>query len=134
MIVDALVGTVRTMADELLDTLAALERRGWQALCEGTSAEFFGRVMTSDGIMVLANGQAMTRHEVVTSLRDAPTWDGFEMSDVRLVTTGRDGAAIVYRGAASRGDTEFAALMSSVYVDVTGTWRLALYTQTPVSD
>ena len=120
------------MADELLEELAALERQGWRSLCDGTSADFYGRLMTSDGVMVLANGRAMTRDDVVSSLRDAPTWDDFEMSDVRLVTTGRDGGAIVYRGAASRGDLEFAGWMSSVYVDVNGSWRLALYTQTPI--
>jgi hypothetical protein len=121
------------MGDELLDDLAALERQGWESLCDGTSADFYGRLMTSDGVMVLANGQAMTRDDVVTSLRHAPTWDDFELSDVRLVTTGRDGGAIVYRGAATRGDTAFAGLMSSVYVEVNGTWRLALYTQTPIA-
>ena len=120
------------MADELLENLTALERQGWQSLCDGTSADFYGTLMTSDGVMVLGNGQAMTRDDVVASLRDAPTWDDFEMSDVRLVTTGRDGGAIVYRGAASRGDLEFAGWMSSVYVEVNGSWRLALYTQTPI--
>lgn len=89
--------------------------------------------MTSDGLMVLADGQAMTRAEVVSALRDAPLWGDYRMSDVRLVTTGRDGAALVYRGTGLRdGEPEFVGVMTSVYVQVTGTWRLALYTQTPM--
>lgn len=123
------------MADELLDTLHALERSGWDALCDGTAHDFYRRTMTSDGLMVLANGAAMTRDQVVTALREAPPWGSYQMSDVRLVTTGRDSAAIVYRGEAVReGEAAFVGLMTSVYVEVNGSWRLALYTQTPVAD
>jgi hypothetical protein len=123
------------MADELLDTLDALERKGWAALCDGTASRFYGETMTSDGVMVLANGAAMTRDQVVTALRGAPPWGGYEMSDVRLVTTGRDGAAIVYKGVATRdGEVAFVGTMTSVYVEVNGAWRLALYTQTPVAE
>ena len=121
------------MADELLDALDALERRGWDSLCDGTASDFYRTTMTSDAIMVLANGAAMTRDEVVSALRDSPPWSGYEMSDVRLVTTGRDGAALVYRGTAMQdGEAAFSGTMTSVYVQVNGQWRLALYTQTPV--
>jgi hypothetical protein len=122
------------MADELLETLHALERSGWDALCDGTASDFYGRTMTSDGMMVLANGAAMTRDGVVAALRGAPPWGGYRMSDVRLVTTGRDSAAIVYRGTALHdGEEAFVGTMTSVYVEVNGSWRLALYTQTPVA-
>jgi len=122
------------MADELRDALEDLERQGWDALCEGTGSDCYGRVMTSDGQMVLANGMSMTRDEVVGALRQAPTWDGYEMTDLRLVTTGQDGAALVYRGTAKRdGEPDVVCRMSSVYARINGTWRLALYTQTPVA-
>lgn len=121
------------MSDELLETLDAIERQGWDALCDGTASDFYGKLMTSDGIMVLANGAAMTRDQVVSSLRKAPPWGGYQMSDVRLVTTGQDGAALVYKGSAEReGEVAFVGVMTSVYVRVNGTWRLALYTQTPI--
>jgi len=122
------------MADELLDTLETLERQGWDALCDGTASEFYGSLMTSDGLMVLANGARMTRDDVVSALHRAPTWDGYDLADVRLVTTGRDSAAVVYRGTARRdGESPFTGEMASVYVVVDGSWRLALYTQTPVA-
>jgi hypothetical protein len=122
------------MSDDLRDELEALERQGWDALCEGSASDFYGRVMTSDGQMVLANGMAMNRDDVVRSLRGAPPWDGYEIADLRLVTTGEEGAALVYKGTARRsGSPEVVCIMSSVYVRVNGTWRLALYTQTPVA-
>ncbi len=60
------------MSDELLETLDAIERKGWDALCDGTASDFYGKVMTSDGFMVLANGAAMTRDQVVSALRNGP--------------------------------------------------------------
>ena len=121
------------MGDELRDRLESLERSGWDALCDGTASDFYGRLMTSDGLMVLANGQVMTRDDVVSALRDAPPWGGYDMADLRLVTTGQDSAALVYRGTALRdGDVAFEGTMTSVYVQVTGSWRLALYSQTPL--
>jgi hypothetical protein len=56
------------------------------------------------------------------------------MADIRLVTTGESGAALVYKGTARRsGNPDIVCMMSSVYVRVNGTWRLALYAQTPVA-
>jgi hypothetical protein len=121
------------MSDELLETLDSIERQGWDALCDGTASDFYGKVMTSDGFMVLANGAAMTRDQVVSALRNAPPWGGYRMSDVRLVTTGQDSAALVYKGTAERdGEVAFVGTMTSVYARINGTWRLALYTQTPI--
>jgi hypothetical protein len=121
------------MGDELRDQLESLERSGWDALCDGTASDFYGRLMTSDGLMVLANGRVMTRDDVVSALRDAPPWGGYEMADLRLVTTGQDSAALVYRGTGLRdGEAAFEGTMTSVYVQVAGSWRLALYTQTPL--
>lgn len=121
------------MADELLDALESIEQLGWRSLCDGTAAEFYGQLMTSDGAMVLAEGQVLTRDEVVRSLREAPTWDDYRIERVRLVTAGRESAALVYQGTGLRdGQPAFVAWMSSVYVRLDGAWRLALYAQTPV--
>ncbi|MBA3294373.1 MAG: nuclear transport factor 2 family protein, partial [Geodermatophilaceae bacterium] len=68
----------------LEDTLMKLERQGWDSLCDGTGAEFYGRVMTEDGLMVLANGAVMDRDAVVEALGQAPPWRTYEISDVRL--------------------------------------------------
>lgn len=110
----------------MMQELLELEHAGWRSLCDGTGADFYSRIMTDDGVMVLAHGQALDREGVAESLRDAPTWSAYAISDERLVVLGR----------ASREGTpgEFRALMSSVYVRRDGRWRLALYQQTPVPE
>lgn len=120
----------------MMQELLELEHAGWRSLCDGTGADFYSHIMTDDGVMVLAHGQALDREGVAESLRDAPTWSAYAISDERLVVLGRDEAALVYVGRASREGTpgEFRALMSSVYVRRDGRRRLALYQQTPVPE
>jgi len=124
------------MAAATLDELLELEHRGWRSLCDGTGADFYGSLMTEDGVMVLAHGQIFDRPTVVASLADAPPWSGYEISDERLIGLGPDSAALAYRARAHRGIGEsavtFTALMSSVYTRRHGAWQLAVYQQTPV--
>jgi uncharacterized protein (TIGR02246 family) len=116
-----------------LDDLLDLERRGWQSLTDGTGAEFYGALMTADGVMVLAGGMVMDRDAVSTSLADAPPWASFELTDQRLLSLGPDAATLVYVGTAHRdGEDPFRAAMASTYVHGEGEWRLALYQQTPL--
>ena len=121
--------------DDARGELERLERAGWDSLCDGTAADFYGRTMTDDGLMVLANGMVMTRDEVVSSLGGAPPWSSYRISDLRTVSAGADSVALVYRGTAQRGDEPpYVMAMSSHYVRHGEDWRLALYTQTPVPD
>ena len=121
--------------DQLLATLLDFERQGWAALSNGTGDQFYGRVMTEDALMIMANGQVMTRAEVIGALAGAPAWSSFDLSDERLVKTGDDGAALIYTGSATRDPNSpaFVAAMASTYVRVDGEWKLALYVQTPVA-
>lgn len=120
------------MTEPLTDSLVDLERRGWDSLCAGSGSAFYGSLMTEDAVMVLATGAVLGREEVVAVLADAPGWDSYELSDVRLVMAGA-GAALVYTGTARRqGADDLVAAMTSVYVAADEGWRLALYTQTPV--
>lgn len=118
------------MLDELLD----LEHQGWKSLCDGTGADFYGRTMTGDGVMVLAHGQVFDRQTVIDSLSAAPPWRTYDIADERLISLGEDHAILVYTGRAYRdeGEAALVALMSSVYSRSGGTWRLALYQQTPI--
>jgi uncharacterized protein (TIGR02246 family) len=121
--------------EDTKSVLLDLERHGWESLCNSTGAQFYGDLMTDDGIMVLANGAVMDRDAVVASLEHAPPWESYDIEDVRLVDAGADAAAIVYVGTGYRdGDQPaFVGIMSSVYVRQDGRWRLALYQQTPAS-
>ncbi|HLS49789.1 MAG TPA: nuclear transport factor 2 family protein [Actinomycetaceae bacterium] len=116
-----------------LAELLQLEHDGWTSLCRGNGAEFYGELMTSSGLMVLAHGLALDRAAVLASLDDAPTWDTYAIEDEQLVDISEHAAALVYTGRATRaGEAEFRALMSSVYTRVAGRWRLVLYQQTPI--
>jgi hypothetical protein len=113
--------------------LLELEHQGWESLCHGVGAAFYGRLMTADAVMVLAHGLVLDRQAVITSLNDAPPWHAYQISDERLIEVDEPTAALVYTGTASRGDgDQFHALMSSIYTRRQGRWQLALYQQTPV--
>lgn len=118
----------------VLDELLELEHAGWRSLCDGTGADFYGSIMTDDGVMVLAHGFTLDRSAVVASLNDAPPWGGYEIAGERVIGVGEDSAALVYQGRAwNEGEeSEFLALMSTVYVRAGSSWKLALYQQTPV--
>jgi hypothetical protein len=114
------------------DELLALERAGWESLCESTGDEFYGNAMTDDALMVLANGGVMDRAMVVKSLADAPAWAGYEIDDPRLIPVCDDAYALVYTGTGRRADDDdFVGIMTSIYVRQAGAWKLAFYQQTP---
>ena len=86
------------MTDNRTQTeLEALECQGWDTLCDGTSVEFYGKVMTDDGLMVLANGSTLGRDDVVEALRNAKTWGRYEMTDVHVVPIDHAGGVGVHR-------------------------------------
>jgi hypothetical protein len=115
--------------------LLALEHRGWEALCRSEGGSFYGDLMTEEAVMILPNGMVLDRAATVAALDAAPPWRSYELTDARLVPTGSDCAALVYRGTAWRDGQEepFVALMSTVYRLVDGTIRLALYQQTTIT-
>ncbi len=116
----------------LLDELLALEHEGWQSLCDATGGEHYGRAMTDDAVMVLADGSVLDREGVIASLAGAPPWASFEILEPRAIPLGADAAALVYTGVGRRaGAADFVARMASTYVRAGGQWRLALYQQTP---
>jgi hypothetical protein len=119
--------------DDVRIELEALERTGWDSLCNGTGSDYYGALMSEDGVMVLADGQAMSRAQVVDSLAGSSPWEDYSLDDLQLVSTGEGSAALVYRGTGRRASgPDVVAIMTSVYVCDDAGWQLALYTQTPV--
>ncbi|MGJ9373260.1 hypothetical protein [Nesterenkonia sp. CF4.4] len=82
--------------------------------------------------MILVDGTVMDRDTIASTLDAAPPWDSFIIEDARIVETGTDSAALIYRARADRdsGESTFEAIMTSVYRVVAGAPRLALYQQT----
>lgn len=120
----------------VLNELLDLEHRGWQSLCESSGADFYGKLMLDDGVMILAHGYVFDRRQVIDSLNDAPAWSDYEITEPRLIQLTEGSAVLAYRGTAWRDGDEsaFRALMSSVYVRREGKWRLASYQQTPIPE
>ena len=124
------------MADDplTLDALRALEHRGWESLTRHDGGRFYGALMTADAVMILVNGTVLDRNTIAATLDDSPAWSTFTLEDARLVPTGEDSAALVYRATAARdGEEPFVALMSSHYTLVDGRPALTLYQQTTVT-
>ncbi|MFI6218546.1 nuclear transport factor 2 family protein [Nocardia brasiliensis] len=123
------------MADtKVLSELLDIEGQGWDSLCDGTGAEFYGSLMTGDAIMVLANGTILDRDGVIAALQESPPWRTYEICQPRVIDVGVHSKILVYTGVAYRDGAEpaFTGLMSSVYLRVGGEWKLALYQQTEV--
>lgn len=118
-----------------LDALLALERRGWEALTRHEGGTFYGELMTADALMILVNGMVLDREAIAASLNAAPAWSTFALEAARLVPTGEDSAALVYRATASRDgeDEPFIALMATHYTLREGKPVLTLYQQTTIT-
>ena len=120
------------MDANITEELLELEQAGWASLCDGTGSDFYGSTMSEAALMVLANGQIMTRDDVVEALSQAPSWDSFDITNARTVEIAEDVSALVYVATGRRsGADDFVGVMSSVYRRDADGWRLALYQQTP---
>lgn len=116
-----------------LENLLALEHAGWRSLTDGTGGTFYGKVMTEGGVMILVNGIVMSRDVVADGLNQAPPWDSYEIIEPRLIPLTDQAATLIYRSSSRRGEDIFEALMSSTYVLVDGSPKLAVYQQTTVT-
>lgn len=85
------------MNDLILDSLLALEHRGWDSLCRSAGGTFYAALMTEDAVMVLVNGMVLDRDAVAGSLNDAPPWASYTLMEARAVPAGDGAAALVYR-------------------------------------
>ena len=91
-----------------------LERGRSDSPCDSIGAEFYDAAMTDDALMILANGETMTRADVVTAL--AKSGQGRPTSCTTYGSPlNADAAAPVYVGVAHRveDDEPFVGAMSS---------------------
>ncbi|NCT89580.1 nuclear transport factor 2 family protein [Cellulomonas sp. APG4] len=110
-----------------------LERAGWQALStDGAAAHaFYDGLLDDDVTMLLPGGLVLTdRSEALRAMSGAP-WDEHALADLREVHPTPDTALVTYAVTARRGDSPYAALVSSLYVRRTDGWRLTFHQQTP---
>jgi hypothetical protein len=119
--------------EDLLRTLVALEEQGWQALAQGTGADFYQRNLANQALMVFPFG-VLTREQSVEAIKAAPPWASFRIEDPRIVQLTADSAVLTYRATAQRaGQEPYSALMTTVFVREVGAWKTAFHQQTPVT-
>jgi len=117
---------------ELEHTLLALEAEGWRALSSDRGAEFFGELLTTHSLMVFP-GIVLTKDGALEEIAKAPPWAEFRIDEAHVVRLTEQSAVLTYRAAARRdAEPEYHALMSSVYVESGGSWRMAFHQQTPL--
>ena len=119
--------------ETLQQTLVLREEQGWQALSQGTGAEFYQRNLANDALMVFPFG-VLTREQSIEAITAAPPWASFCIEDPRVVVLTDDSAILTYRATAQRAGQElYLALTTTVFVKHEGTWKTAFHQQTPVS-
>jgi hypothetical protein len=117
---------------QLEGTLLDLEEEGWRALSSDRGADFFRGVLTAHSLMVFP-GIVLAKDRALEEIAAAPPWAEFRIDDPEVVRLTEQSAVLTYRATARRpGRPEYHALMSSVYVEAGGTWRMAFHQQTPV--
>ena len=126
--------TMAPMNDEQLDrTLLALEEEGWRALSGNRGADYFRDALTPHSIMVFP-GVVLPKDRALEEIAEAPAWAEFRIEEPRVVRLTEYSAVLTYRATARReGEPEYHALMSSMYVENGGTWKVAFHQQTPLA-
>jgi hypothetical protein len=116
---------------ELARRLADLEDRFWAAAGD---PEFYRRTLAANAVAVFPHPAGfLDRDGVIGAVAGAEPWASWTLEDRRVVRLGDCSAALTYRAVARReGQPTYAALVTSVYVEEDGAWKLAVHQQTPL--
>ena len=117
---------------DLTKTLLDLEQAGWQAQVDGTAHSFYRELLTSDAVVIGVLGGVVTGDAAVDALA-GQGWSWFRLRGPRLVHLGDQAAVLTCRVIARRDfDTEYQALVTSVYRRTDQRWTVALVQHTTV--
>ncbi|WP_265521524.1 DUF4440 domain-containing protein [Oerskovia flava] len=111
-----------------------LEEQGWRALSTdgATATAFYDEVLADAPLFLLPGGLRLDDRARILGSMGGPPWSAHELSDVRVLPLGDDGAVVTYGVVARRdGSDEYSALVTSTYARVDGAWRLVVHQQTP---
>lgn len=118
-----------------MQVIVELEKRGWEALSAGgeAAAEFYGNLLLDDAVMLFPGGMRIKgKASILDSLGELP-WSSYRMDDTRVARPAENVAVLTYEVTAKReGGDPYKALISSTYISVDGSWKLAHHQQTPV--
>lgn len=114
---------------DLLSQLLQLERGFWT---EGP--EYYRDHLAPDCLMALPGVGFMTREAAIRGIEGGQRWERLEVAEPQLVRLGEDAALLAYSAEAQRSGREqpYRSMVSSVYVKLEGSWRLAFHQQSPL--
>lgn len=118
-----------------MQNLSELETQGWEALSTGkeTAQEFYRSLLTDDAVMVFPGGILLRGNDAILESIGSQLWKSFHFEETQTVALAENAGAITYKVTARReGSATYIALISSLYVQRDGQWKLALHQQTPI--
>lgn len=111
------------------ERLFAIEERFWTA-----GADFYRTNLTPGFLMVFPTLGALDRDSTIEGIAGGRRWSTLQMTERRMTALNETTAILSYHATAQReGDTPYTALVSSVYVEENGEWKLAFHHQTPLA-
>jgi hypothetical protein len=125
------VGDDRGMDDTTIEPLL-LEERGWEALSTpGAGPRFYREVLDDEVVMLLPGGLTLDDPSAIIESMGGPPWSAHQLEGLREHRPTPDTALVTYGVVARRGQAEYSALVSSLYVRRDAGWRMAFHQQTP---
>jgi hypothetical protein len=86
-----------------------------------------------DDAVVIVPAQVLDKESTVSAVAESPGWDEFSIDDETVVLLAEASALVTYRFRGRRGETAYAAFLSSAYVRAeSGEWKLAFHQHTPI--
>jgi len=105
-----------------------LERRLWSG-----DADFYHRLLTVDCRMALPGMGLIDRQSAIEGIASGRRWDAVEFTEVQFQRFGNACILLSYRASARRGESEYGAVIASVYAPEDGAWKLAYHQQSAES-
>jgi hypothetical protein len=115
-----------TVCIETAETLLGIERE----LASGDGDAYRRRL--SEDAVVIVPGKLLDKEATVAAMDASPGWTGFWVDECCSLRLDSNAALITYRLQGRRGDFDYAAILSSVYVRNHDGWKLAFHQQTPI--
>lgn len=113
----------------IADMLWDMERQFWTE-----SAAFHDRHMADECILLLPPpAGVLTKDGILGSLNESPPWAGVRFGGRRLLTMHERVLVLAYNATAHRRNdpVTYRALVSSLYRNRDGSWKMAFHQQTP---
>jgi hypothetical protein len=109
-----------------------LERRFWTE--GGGNPTFWSEHFADDGVVALPMG-VLDKAQTMAAMEQAGPWAQASLDDLRILPIGDGSVALTYVARARRNsdDSEYIAVISSVYAHRDGAWVLVLHQQSPMS-